>query len=458
MDGGRATPQGGATQPGRESGAQMTPGARLQTAIELLHEIEARPDIPADSVVTEGFRARRYAGSKDRRAVAALAFGVLRRRRQIDWWLARADILATARTRVLAFHQLAAGVDIGAMASICPDGPHAPAPLDAQEQGLARLLDGQTFDHPEQPPAVTGNAPDWLYRRFLCRFGESASAELKALELEASVDLRVNTLKTTREAVRTALRSEGVESAPTLLSPIGLRLSGRRALGGVSAYRDGLVEVQDEGSQIAALLVDARPGMTAVDFCAGAGGKTLALAAQMQNEGRILAFDVAAGRLKRAAERLVRAGVTIAETQAFGGPPGAPEVGRLESTADRVLVDAPCTGTGAWRRRPEDRWRLSEAALDELVAVQDGILDRAARLVRRGGRMVYVTCSLLLDENEGRIAAFLARRPGFGRIDIRGVWKDVLTPECPATAEDLLLTPARHGVDGFYVCVLERTE
>lgn len=435
----------------------MTPGARLQTAIELLHEIEARPDIPADSVVTEGFRARRYAGSKDRRAVAALAFGVLRRRRQIDWWLARADISATARTRVLAFHQLAAGVDIGAMASICPDGPHAPAPLDAQEQGLARLLEGEAFDHPDQPAAVAGNLPDWLHERFHRRFPKDTHLELAALGLEAPVDLRANTLKATREAARAALRSDGVESAPTPLSPIGLRLSGRRALGGVTAFRDGLVDVQDEGSQLAALLVDARPGMTVVDYCAGAGGKTLALAAQMRNEGRILAFDVAAGRLKRAAERLVRAGVTIAETQAFE-PPGAPEVGPLESTADRVLVDAPCTGTGAWRRRPEDRWRLSEAALDELVAVQDGILDRAARLVRRGGRMVYVTCSLLLDENEGRIAAFLARRPGFRRIDIRGVWKDVLTPECPATAEDLLLTPARHGVDGFYVCVLERTE
>jgi 16S rRNA (cytosine967-C5)-methyltransferase len=271
--------------------------------------------------------------------------------------------------------------------------------------------------------------PDWLGSRI-------DPAELRALLEPASLDLRVNLLKATRDEARAALAAEGLEAVPTPHSPWGLRIEGRRQVTTGAAFREGLVEIQDEGSQMVAALVDARPGMRVADLCAGAGGKTLALAMTMQNRGQLVACDVSAARLDGAVRRLRRAGVHNVERHLLEA--GDKWIKRRAASFDRILVDAPCTGTGTWRRNPDARLRLTEADLAELLPKQAALLDQAASLVRKDGRLVYATCSLLAEENEDQVTAFVSRHPGFAQVDV------------------LTLTPARHGTDGFFAAVLER--
>ena len=305
-------------------------------------------------------------------------------------------------------------------------------------------------------PWVRDEFPEWLMPRLESLFGPALDAEMTALLQPAPVDLRVNTLKTTRDQARAVLAADGLDAAPTPLSPLGLRLPARTQLTAQGAFRDGLVEVQDEGSQLAALLLGARPGEAVVDYCAGAGGKTLVLAAAMQNKGRLAALDIDKRRSERAAERLRRAGV-FNTTRHVLAAEGDPWVKRRANTIDRVLVDAPCTGTGTWRRNPDARWRLLPADLARLVEHQAAILASAARLVKKGGRLVYVTCSLLAEENEGQIETFLAAHPDFATVPIEDAWADSVGGVCPVQGPHLRLTPARHQTDGFFVAAIRRS-
>jgi 16S rRNA (cytosine967-C5)-methyltransferase len=281
-----------------------------------------------------------------------------------------------------------------------------------------------------------------------------------ALRVEAPLDLRVNTLKTTPEEARAALALDGVETKPTALSPLGLRAQGRPPLANLASFKSGLIEVQDEGSQLAALLVDARPGMRVADFCAGAGGKTLAMAAAMENKGRIVACDVLQGRVERAATRLQRAGAHNVERRGLTSERD-PWVKRHAGGFERVLVDAPCSGMGTWRRNPDAKWKLTPDYLKELLDLQQRILDSAARLVKGGGRLIYATCSLLPEENEAQIERFLAQHADFAVLPMADVWRDSIgrhkdAAPCPAGDAYLRLTPAQHGTDGFFVAVLPR--
>src|SRR6185312_1481114 len=269
------------------------------------------------------------------------------------------------------------------------------------------------------------------------------------------LDLRVNLLKAEREAVYAALARQGIELARTKLSPIGLRLFERVPLGQLDLFKSGAIEVQDEGSQLAALLADARPGMRVVDFCAGAGGKTLALAAAMKNRGHLVASDIAEKRLERATQRLRRAGASIVQRQPLSSARDK-WVKRHAQGFDRVFVDAPCTGTGTWRRNPDAKWRLRPEDLAELTALQAEILDSAARLAKPGGRVIYATCSLLAEENEAQVERFLAAHGDFSLRPIGAVWAETIGVAPPAEGDMLRLTPARHGTDGFFVAVLER--
>ena len=438
----------------------MTPGARIEAAIDLIGRIDAEP-VPAERVITPYMRARRYIGSKDRRAIGDLVYATLRARARIDWWLERAgqgDGVARPRRVVIAALGLVASMTADEIGALFDGGGYHPTPLDPEECALAGAVAGQPLDHAEQPPSVRGECPAWLMEEFTQAFGGGLDAELAALTRGAPLDLRVNTLKGGRDGAIAALAQEGIEAEPTPISPLGLRLDGPLALYGGAAYEGGLVEVQDEGSQVVALLTDARSGMAVADLCAGAGGKTLALAACMENRGTLIALDIDQRRLDRAAKRLKRAGAGIVRRHLLRKCDPWPA--RRAGTFDRVLVDAPCSGSGAWRRQPDQRWRLTRSTLAGYVAAQDEILAAAAPLVAGGGRLVYATCSLLPAENARRVEAFLAVRPDFTLLPAERVWAETLGGASPAPlpfdGPFLLLSTARHGTDGFFAAVLER--
>ena len=439
----------------------MTPGARVAAAIELLAEIAATPR-PADAVASAFFRGRRYIGAKDRSAVAEAAYAVLRRHARLGWWLARCGIEAVGfdqpdgvRLRVIANAILAEGRAADAVERLFDGGRYGPPPFSSEERGLARALDRHTLDHPEMPEAVRAECPEWAEAGLRRALGGRFLPELSVLTGPAPLDLRVNPLRADREAVLAGLAAVGIVARPGRLSPLAVRVEGRPAVAGLELFRSGAIEIQDEGSQLVALLADARPGHQVVDFCAGAGGKALAMAAAMNNKGRLVACDVLGNRLKRAAERLRRAGLHNVETRPLTSARD-PWVKRHKGMFDRVLVDAPCTGTGTWRRNPDSRWRLLGPGLTELTGLQAEILDSAARLVRPGGRLIYATCSLLAEENEDQMAAFLAAHPDFAPLPLAGLWPAVLGTPSPLDGPWLRLSPARHDTDGFFAAVLER--
>jgi 16S rRNA (cytosine967-C5)-methyltransferase len=418
----------------------MMATGRLAAAIELLDMIldDRRP---ADAVANGWFRDRRYIGGGDRREISALVWQVLRARRRLGWWLIRSGGETTPRLLVFASLILDGRTLREIEASLGTDR-FAASPLTKTEQsvlgGLERPnLKGNRLDHPEMPEAVRLEVPDWLAPALKARFGETVEAEMAAMSGQAPLDLRVNLLKGSRDEAIASLAREGHAAAPTVLSPWGLRLAPRQNVTQSTAFKEGLVEIQDEGSQLVSRLVSAAPGMRVADFCAGAAGKTLALAMTMRNKGHIVACDVSAPRLEAAIKRLRRAGVHNAERHLL--EPGDKWVKRQEKKFDRVLVDAPCTGTGTWRRNPDARMRLTETDLRELLVKQAAILDDAARLPKPGGVLVYATCSLLEEENQKQVQGFLDRHSDY-----------------KATGETLTLTPLKHGTDGFFACALER--
>ncbi len=305
------------------------------------------------------------------------------------------------------------------------------------------------------PRWVASDVPEWLEPGLDRVFGLGLEREMAALNAPAPIDLRVNLLKADRETVRRALAAEGVRAEPTPWSPLGLRLAARAPLSGLQAFKDGLFDVQDEGSQLAALLAGARPGMRVVDFCAGAGGKTLALAAGMANRGKLVACDVSARRLERAGLRLRRAGVGNVERRVLSSE-NDKWVKRHAGGFDLVFVDVPCLGTGTWRRNPDAKWRARPEDLAELALRQQQILRSAARLVRPGGRLVYATCSLLREEDAAQAEAFLAASPDFALVPAARTWGETIGGASPGGEDYLFLTPARHGTDGFFVALFER--
>jgi 16S rRNA (cytosine967-C5)-methyltransferase len=434
----------------------LTPGAQLAAAIDILTAIDAG-EHPADDIAAGYFRRRRYIGAKDRASIADHVYAVLRHRAALDWWIQKHRAEIGSRTRLLTALVLIDGWRPEAVAAACDGGRFRPATPTNAEERLLRALVGRTLHHPGMSRAVANDLPEWLEPYLERVFGNGLEREMAVLNATAPIDLRVNLLKTDREAARRALAAEGVAAEPTPWSPIGLRLSQRVPLGGLTAFREGVVEVQDEGSQIAALLADARPGMRVVDFCAGAGGKTLALAAGMKNHGKLVACDVSARRLEGAARRLRRAGVSNAERRVLTGERDK-WVKRHRGGFDRVFVDAPCLGTGTWRRNPNTKWQMTSVDLAELVVRQRHILRSAARLVRPGGRLVYVTCSLLREENEEQAEAFLAAEPGFVVVPAAGVWREATGTPLHGGGRYLRLTPARHGTDGFFVAIFERLQ
>lgn len=430
----------------------MTPAAHAQAAIEVLTEIEERRS-PAAKALKDWGVAHRFAGSGDRARIASLTYDALRQRASIAWRMG-ADTPRALALGTLAFVR---GVSAEGMALSFAGDRHAPEPpTEAEAAAIAAgSLEGA-------PAHVAGDYPEWLDEAFAEAFGDERAAEGEALARRAPLDLRVNNLKGDRDKALAALSHLGAE--PTPLSPFGLRVSltsdGRGPpVQSEPAFLKGLVEVQDEGSQLAALLARAGAGEQVVDFCAGAGGKTLALGASMDNRGQLYAHDSDIRRLAPLHERAERAGLRNLQIRS---PRGKQDVlGDLEERADLVLVDAPCTGTGTWRRNPDAKWRMRPGALEQRIIEQDEALDAAARLVKPAGRLVYVTCSLLPQENGARIAAFRERRPDFvaqaAAEAAVSAGLPALAAHAAADGEAVLLTPRRAGTDGFFVAVLTRS-
>jgi len=446
----------------------MTPGARVQACIELLAQIAAEAQ-DASAVIDAYFRTRRYAGSGDRRAVSHRVYENLRHRARLDWWIERTGVAldSTPRTRVLTQMVVYERNAPDELTRLFSGTRHCPPVLDDREQELVESLYGRPPMHADMPDWVRLEYPSWMGPSLHAIFGPRLEQELQALSQTAPVDLRINTLKATREDVQSMLADDKIEVEPTPLSPLGLRLQSRARLGGTHAFKRGLFEVQDEGSQLIALLCGVRPGMTVVDYCAGAGGKTLAMAAALgprgdkdagngAPRGRLIACDVSRYRMDRMAPRLKRAGDDMVRRQVVSARDDS-WVKANHEMADRVLADVPCTGTGAWRRNLDAKWRFRPDDLEHLIETQRLIMVQAASLVAPKGWLVYATCSLLREENEEQIEWFMTKVPGFRILPLPEVWAETVGGPPPCEGEFLRLSPASTGTDGFFCAVLGKS-
>jgi 16S rRNA (cytosine967-C5)-methyltransferase len=439
----------------------MTPGARIQAAIELIDQVlaawQSQRRIPADKLLENYFKSHRYIGSKDRGAVSELVYWVLRHKAALEWWLERENQRYHGRSFVFAAIVLRKDYNPQTIQSVPKDSQFSPPPFNPDELRMIESLVRYDIEHPEMPDYVRLNFPAWMDTLLHDSFGPSLDKALHALNEQAPTDLRVNTLKTTREELIAKLNEEGFMCSAGDRSPVSIRLEKRGPIFTSECFKKGHFEVQDEGSQMVALLADAQPGQRVVDFCAGAGGKTLAMAASMQNKGRIMAWDTSEKRLGQMPVRLRRAGVDNVQPHIIESEQDA-FIKRHKNTADRVLVDAPCSGTGTWRRNPDLKWRFTQTDLDEVTAIQQSILQSAARLVKPGGRLIYATCSILKNENERQIEQFLKTVNNFKVVCAQKVWDKNCATSGTDEVSYLSLTPHEDGVDGFFAAVLEREQ
>lgn len=426
----------------------MTPAARIEAVIELLAEILATPR-PADTLTSAYFRARRFIGSGDRKAVVTRLYRIMRGYHRLSWWIERCGEKVSARTLVIASLIFDKEQNMASLEKMFSGAQYAPGQLTHHEREMAKDLEGQDFMPDDMPLRARSECPEWAFEPLRNVLGEGFEAEMKKMMEPAPLDLRVNTLKAERAAVLAQLQKEGIDAHEGQISPLCIRVFGRPPIAQHNLYKEGAFEIQDEGSQMVALVANAKPGEQVADFCAGAGGKTLALGASMNNKGRIVAMDVLGKRLNRAKERFRRAGLHNIETRPLTSERDK-YVKRHAGHFDLVLVDAPCTGTGTWRRDPDKRWKELGPGLSTLVPLQKDILDSACRMVKPGGRLVYATCSLLPEENERQVEAFLAGHPDFTLAPARDIVQ-------AAGADDYLqLRPSAHDTDGFFAAVLIR--
>jgi 16S rRNA (cytosine967-C5)-methyltransferase len=431
----------------------MTPAARLSAAIEVLGAIDAERRPAADALKAWGL-AHRFAGSGDRAAISGLVYDALRRRASGAYLMGEDSPRAVA----LGMLKRERGIDTDAIARLADGSRFAPAPLSEEER---KRLDGA--DLTGAAPYIVGDYPEWLDAQFAKTFGEERADEGAALASRAPLDLRVNTLKGEREQAAAMLAD--LKPTTSRWSPCALRIAlgadaKSPAIHAEPAFLKGQVEVQDEGSQLAALFSAAKSGEQVLDLCAGAGGKTLALAAMMDNKGQVFATDEDKRRLAPIHDRIKRSGarnIQVRLPKSVGS-----ELDDLTGHMDLVLIDAPCTGTGAWRRNPDAKWRMRPGALEQRLKDQAEVLDRAVPFLKPGGRIVYITCSVVDDENSGQVRAFLGRHPEFGTVPADkiavplGERAFLFNKAARLTPEGLLMTPRRTDTDGFFVSILRR--
>lgn len=402
----------------------MQTGARYQAVLELITDI-FKDEQPADGIINEYLRSRKYIGSKDRRFITETTWQIIRNRRKLEF-----DSQSVEPRKILLFFAK------DKLSEIFDGSPYGLAPLSSQEQKLLSAENEQPY-----PAAVEAECPDWLFAKI------NDMEFCKALNQPAEADFRAN--GHSREEVIARLESEGISAAPMPYAPQGFRVKDRFALGNCAAYQDGWFEPQDEASQIAALLCDVRPEHKIIDYCCGAGGKSLALADLLHNQGRILAHDISAKRLENIKPRITRLGVKNIELIDI--------VATTDRDFDRFIIDAPCSGTGTWRRSPDAKFRLTAQKLFGLNQIQAELLSIAAAKTKIGGRIIYITCSVLPDENEDIINAFLRAHQEFAPLDISKLWEQKINAPYPHGNQQMLrMSPLTTNTDGFFITVLEK--
>ncbi|MEZ5690783.1 MAG: RsmB/NOP family class I SAM-dependent RNA methyltransferase [Rickettsiales bacterium] len=438
----------------------MTPSARIQSSIELFDQIldswQTEKRFPADKLIERYFKSRRYIGSKDRGFIAELVYWALRHKAEIEWYLENGNQICEGRSFVIVTLILKDNKTLKDIVTLCDGEKYSPAKLNGKEQDfIENLIQIKRPTEPDIPKNIRLNYPIWLEDKLVERFAENLEAAMLTMNEQAPTDLRVNTLKISRDELLTKLQKEGFDCEATPISPLGIRLKKRMPIFTSEYFKKGCFEVQDEGSQILALLTEAKPAMKVIDFCAGAGGKTLAIAAMMNNKGRILAWDKSEKRLDQIKPRLKRAGVDNVQTHVISSEHDS-FIKRHKSSADRVLVDAPCSGSGTWRRNPDLKWRFNENDLNEVTAIQQSILQSSARLTKEGGRLIYATCSLFRDENENQIENFLNNNNSFRLLPASEALKDNIAVNQLCDTPYFIVSPYRNNTDGFFAAILER--
>lgn len=431
----------------------MRQAARVQSTIELLDRMNLAR-IPMDNIIRDFMAQRRYIGSKDRTDIVERLYAIVRHHARLGWYIEQAGAPDTPRMRVMAALALIEGFSPAQAAQFFDGGKHHAAEPDEVETTFLQFLKDKSPNDPAMPMAVRGECPDWALEKLQSIFGEALEEELQAMLSPAPLDLRVNTLKISRDAVRQSLAEQGVETQAGVYSPYALRAPSKSFMGSTKAFEKGLVEIQDEGSQLIALLTGAKPGMRVLDYCAGGGGKTLAIAAMMANKGNIVAMDLDKRRLEKGKPRYRKAGVHNVELRCLEDDQHKKWLRRQKGTMDVVLVDAPCSSSGTWRRNPDLRWRQYGPSLDTILGLQAEILDKVADKVKPGGRLVYATCSLFREENEAQVDTFLTNHPEYKIVPMEQAWDWGGKP--PVSGNFLRLSPAAHATDGFFTAILQK--
>lgn len=426
----------------------------IDVTLKILERFEGEQK-PLDRLMHHYFRDHKKHGSRDRREISSLIYSICRHWLQLEWWIKKYSMPVTIKSKVIVYLKLDQKFSTRQIKRLFEHPLFEKKRIEAHEEFLLQSLDGKDLSDSEQPSWVRYNMPEWIALKLEKRFKSNFENELKALSEEAFVDLRVNTIKSSREDVYKALQKEGHDVSKMLYSPLGLRVQKRWAIGNSSLFQKGHIEVQDEGSQLISFFSQVKAGERVVDFCAGAGGKTLALSAQMENKGHIVALDTSSQRLKRLRTRLKRASVNNVEIRTLNTEKD-PWVKKHKGKYDCVLIDAPCSGVGTFRRNPDHKWRLSETDLNELVTLQQSILKSASRLVKKGGRLIYATCSLLEEENEQQAKAFLSDHTDFTGQPLKELASNYAIDMIDQKAYDMILTPCKYKTDGFYIAVFNR--
>jgi len=426
--------------------------ARIQSAIEIIGRLEKSP-VPMDNTIRDYMANKRYIGSKDRKFIVELAYDIIRHYGRIHWTVEHLGETPSARIIMLTHLMMQDDPDLFKMEQHFSGEKHQPDKMSEHEKAYIQKLDGMTHPHPDMPEHIRVECPDEHKDRLQALWGDDFAAQMIAMLEPAALDLRANTIKVTREQAQASLAKDDVETIFTPYAPHGLRTLGKPYMSATKAFHKGMVEIQDEGSQLIAHICKVEPGMRVLDFCAGGGGKTLGIAAAMQGKGIIYATDNNSRRLEKGRRRYRKADVHNIEVRSLEEDKNRKWLRRQKGTMDVVLVDAPCTSSGTWRRNPDYRWNNYGPSMDEILTMQSEILERVADKVKVGGRLVYATCSLFKEENEDQIDKFLTAHDDYELQDISQIWPE---GECPVNGAYLRLTPKDHHTDGFFTASLIR--